>query len=108
MMRLVLQLLTVVALLFAPLAAPAAAMTAVKYASAECRAMDHATANSSKLASKHSSSNPCCLAMPSVIDTRPLSIDRIETVDHMPFQPLAEAFRLGAGPAAADPPPRGA
>lgn len=107
-MRLVLQLLTVVSLLFAPLAAPAAAMTVVKHASAECRAMDHATAKFSKLASKHGSGNSCCLAIPSAIDTRPLLIDRIETVDHLRFLPLAEAFRLGAGPAAVDPPPRGA
>ena len=104
-MRSFLHLLTLVALLFAPLAAPAAAMAPAQQA-AKCQDMGMAAPEHQMPAGKHSSSSPCCLAVPCAIGVLPVSIGGFEPLGHLPFQPLTEAFRLGAGPMADDPPPR--
>ena len=104
-MRSFLHLLTLVALLFAPLAAPAAAMAPAQQA-AECQDMDLAAPEHQMPAGKHGSSDPCCLAVPSAIGVLPVALGLFEPVSHLSFQPLSDAFRLGAGPLADDPPPR--
>ena len=105
MMRPFLHLLTLVALLFAPLAAPAAVMGPAQQA-AECQDMDMATPEHQMPAGNHGSSSPCCLAVPCAIGVLPVAIGWFEPLGHLPFQPVSEAFRLGAGPLADDPPPR--
>ncbi|MEO5577631.1 MAG: hypothetical protein ABIR25_01085 [Sphingomicrobium sp.] len=104
-MRSFLHLLTLVAVLFAPLAAPAAAMAPAQQA-AECQDMGMGSANHEMPAGKHSGSATCCLAVCSVIAMPPGAIDRSEPVGHLAYQPLYESFRLGAGPSTDDPPPR--
>ena len=104
-MRSLLHLLALVALLFAPLAAPAAAMVSAQQA-AECQEMDMAAPEHQMPAGKHSSTSPCCLAVPCAIGVLPVAIGGFEPLGHLPFQPVSEAFRLGAGPKADDPPPR--
>ena len=104
-MRSFLHLLTLVALLLAPLAAPAAAMAPAQQA-AECQDMDMVAPEHQMPAGKHSSSDPCCLAVPCAIGVLPVAIGWFEPLGHLPFQPPSGAFRLGAGPLADDPPPR--
>lgn len=104
-MRSFLHLLTLVALLFAPLAAPAAAIAPAPQA-AECQDMDTAAPDHPMPAGKHSGGSPCCLAISCAIGVLPVAIGGFEPVGHLAFQSLSEAFRLGAGPVADDPPPR--
>ena len=104
-MRSFLHLLTLVALLFAPLAAPAAAMAPAQQA-VECQDLDMTTAEHRMPAGNHGSSDPCCLAVPCAIGVLPVAIEWSEPLGHLPFRPQSEAFRLGAGPLADDPPPR--
>ena len=102
-MRIFLHFLTLVALLVAPLAAPAAAMAPVQ-SSVECR--DMAMAEHQMPAGKHSASDPCCAAVPCAVAMLSAATEPFDPVDHLPFQSLSQAFRLGAGPAVDDPPPR--
>ena len=104
-MRIFLHLLALVALLIAPLAAPAAAMAPVQ-SSVECRDMAMAAPEHQMPAGKHSASDPCCAAVPCAVALLSVATESFDPVDHLPFQPLSDAFQLGAGPAADDPPPR--
>ena len=104
-MRIFLHLLTLLALLVAPLAAPAAAMTPVP-TSAECQDMPMAAPEHQMPAGKHSASDPCCLAVPCAIAVLSVAPESFDPVDHLSFQSLSQAFRLGAEPAVDDPPPR--
>ena len=104
-MRIFLHLLALVALLIAPLAAPAAAMAPVQ-PSVECQDMAMAAPEHQIPAGKHSASDPCCLAVPCAVAVLSAATESFDPVDHLPFQSLSQAFRLGAGPAADDPPPR--
>ena len=106
-MRSFLHLLTLVALLFAPLVAPAAAAAmAPAQQAAECQDMDMAAPEHQMPAGKHGSSDKCCLAVHCAIAVLPTAIGGLEPLGHLSFESLAEAFRLGAGPLADDPPPR--
>ena len=106
-MRIFLHLLTVLGLLVAPLAAPAAAMAMTPVSqSVECQEMDMAAPEHQMPAGKHSASDPCCLAVPCAVAVLSAATESFDPVAHLPFQPLSDAFQLGAGPAADDPPPR--
>lgn len=104
-MRSLLHFLTLIALLFAPLAVPSAAMASMP-SGVECGDMDMASPEHQMPAGKHVSGDPCCIAVTAAIAVLPGSFGLIEPVGHESFQPLAEAFQLGAGPLADDPPPR--
>ena len=104
MMRSLFKLLVLVALLFAPLAAPAAMAAR---SAAECQDMGMGGGvNHEMPAGDHSGSATCCLAVCSAIAMPSGAIDRSALVGHLAYQPLYESFRLGAGPSTDDPPPR--
>ena len=105
--QLLFRILTLIALMVAPLAAPATAMAPVN-AAADCKAMDMGAAQHSMPAGHHSMGEPCCIAVPLAIDSPFVAIAVAPLVDHPAFVAVAEAFRLGAGPSAEDPPPRSA
>ena len=104
-MRIFLHLLALVALLIAPLAAPVAAMAPVQ-STVECQDMAMAAPEHHMPAGKHSASDPCCAAVPCAVAVLSAATESFDPVDHLPFQSLSQAFRLGAGPAVDDPPPR--
>ncbi len=99
------QLLTLVALLFAPLAAPAATMAAVP-ATIECADMAMGGGGHDMPAADHGIGEACCIAVPPAIDPPLAALDAAVAPDHLAFIALTEPFRLGAGPHAEDPPPR--
>lgn len=105
--QLLFRILTLIALMVAPLAAPAAAMVPVK-AATDCTAMDMGAAQHKMPAGHHSMGEPCCIAVPLAIDSPLVAIAVAPMVDHPAFVAKTEAFQLGAGPSAEDPPPRSA
>lgn len=105
-MRAFLHLLTLVALLFAPLAAPAAAMTMVQQTSVDCEEMEMAATKHQMPSGEHRNADQCCIAVPAAIALPAAALDRIVPLGHLPFVALAQPFRLGAGPQSEDPPPR--
>lgn len=105
-MRSFLHLLTLVALLFAPFAAPAAAMATVQQTSVDCEKMEMAATKHQMPSGEHRSGDRCCIAVPAAIASSATTIDPIVPLAHLPFVALIEPFRLGAGPQSEDPPPR--
>lgn len=105
-MRAFLHLLALVALLVAPLAAPAAAMTMVQRTSVDCEQMKMATTEHQMPSGDHHGNDQCCIAVPAAIASPAVALDRIVPLGHLPFVALIEPFRLGAGPLSEDPPPR--
>ena len=107
-MRSFLHLLTLVALLFAPLAAPAAAMemAKVEQGKVECAEMEMAAPAHKMPANEHRNGEACCIAVPPAITPPLAALDADASIDHPSFVVKAEPFRLGAGPKAEDPPPR--
>lgn len=103
-MRLFLHLLALIALLVAPLAAPAAAMT-WRPAAAECSDMTidkgHATP-----AGDHGQGKACCIAVPPAVNLQIVALDASAAIEHLALVAAIMPFRLGAGPEAEDPPPR--
>ena len=99
------QLLTLVALLFAPLAAPVAAMAAVPIA-ADCHDMAMGRGGHDMPAGDHDIGAACCVAIPPAIDPPLAALYVGSAPDHLAFIVLTEPFRLGAGPHTEDPPPR--
>ena len=106
MMRSFLHLLTLVALLFAPLAAPAAAMAAVAQSQVDCNDMDMAAPEHEMATGEHRSGEACCIAVPPAISPPLAALDAATPIEHLDFVAAIEPFRLGAGPKAEDPPPR--
>ena len=98
-MRFVLQLLTLLALLVAPLAAPVAA---AQPSVGECSQMH----SGKSPFSHHRTGEPCCVAIPPAIDTPPSAASAATPSLHVPIVASAEQFSLGAGPQFEDPPPR--
>ncbi len=104
-MRSFLHFLTLVALLFAPLAAPAVAMAPAPLAAA-CQDMGMGSTDHEMPAGTHDNGGSCCLAVCAAIAMPPVAANRVEPVGLLSFQSMSEAFRLGAGPSTDDPPPR--
>lgn len=104
-MRRFFHLLTLVALLFAPLVAPAAAMAAAS-APTDCADMSMGEGGHDMPAADHGIGEACCIAVPPAIDPPVVAFDVAAAPDHRAFIALTEPFRLGAGPNAEDPPPR--
>ena len=102
-MRLFLRLLTLLALMGAPLAAPAAAMAAAPVTS-ECHSLPMADHEMPK--GEHGQAAPCCIAVPPAIDPPVAMLGAVDGPEHLAFVAVIEPFRLGAGPHAEDPPPR--
>jgi hypothetical protein len=102
-MRRFFPLLALIALLMAPLAAPAAAMAPEKPA-AECAEMD--MSGHQMPDSHHGQDEACCIAVPPAIDPPSAALDAVATIDHLAFVGASQSFLLGAGPNAEDPPPR--
>ncbi len=100
-------LLALIALLFAPLAAPMAAMAAVT-TQADCGDMAMGGGGHEMPAADHNIGAACCIAVPPAIDPPLTTLDAAIALDHLAFIALTEPFRLGAGPRAEDPPPRNA
>ena len=105
-MRYFLHLLTLVALLVAPLAAPAAAMAVVEQSKVDCADMEMAAAKHQMPSGEHRSGEGCCIAVPPAITPPLASLDVDASIDHISFVARTEPFRLGAGPQSEDPPPR--
>ncbi len=106
-MRRFFTLLALVAMMFAPLAAPAAAFASTPIA-AECADMAMDMAGHDLPASHHGAGEACCIAVPPAIDPPTIALHSSIMVEHLPFVASIEPFRLGAGPEAEDPPPRAA
>ena len=104
-MRRFFHLLALMALLFAPLAAPAAAMTA-KPTTAECTDMAMEMGGHEMPAGDHGQGEACCIAIPPAIDPPLSALIAIPAIGHLAFVADSAPFRLGAGPKAEDPPPR--
>lgn len=105
--QLLFRILTLIALMVAPIAAPAAAMAPVK-AATDCTAMDMGAAQHKMPVAHHPMGEPCCIAVPLAIDSPLVAIAVDRLADHPTFVAKTEAFQLGAGPSAEDPPPRSA
>ncbi|HEU4876295.1 MAG TPA: hypothetical protein VFT07_00440 [Sphingomicrobium sp.] len=100
------RLLTLVARLVAPLAAPAAANAPVAPAAADCARMDMGASSHRMPPSHHGAGESCCIAVPAGIGSPLVAVSLAPPTDHQTFIAVAQAFRLGAGPKADDPPPR--
>jgi hypothetical protein len=106
-MRRLLQFLSLIALLVAPLAAPAAAMSA-KAVAAECTDMGMEMAGHEMPAGDHGQGEACCIAIPPAIDPPLSALIAAPPIEHLAFVADNAPFHLGAGPKAEDPPPRSA
>ena len=106
-MQWLLRILTLIALMVAPLAAPAAAMAPPK-AATDCKVMDMGAAQHSMPAGHHRAGEACCIAVPLAIDSALVAIAVARLADHPTFVAKTEAFQLGAGLSTEDPPPRSA
>ena len=104
-MRRFLQLLTLIALLAAPVAAPAAA-TVGKPVAAECADMAMEMDRHEMPTGDHVQGEACCIALPPAIDPPLSALIALPAIKHLAFLADRAAFRLGAGPKAEDPPPR--
>ena len=104
-MRRFLQLLTLMAMMFAPLAAPAAAMAPTPVA-AECADMAMAMDGHEMPSTHHGQGEACCIAVPPAIDPPSAEVAAFAPLEHLAFVADDAPFRLGAGPKAEDPPPR--
>ena len=104
-MRRFLQLLTLMAMMVAPVAAPAAAMAPTPVA-AECADMAMAMDGHEMPAAHHGQGEACCIAVPTAIDPPSAEVAAFAPVEHLAFVADDAPFRLGAGPKAEDPPPR--
>lgn len=100
------RLLTLIALFVAPLAAPADASAPAAPAAADCAEMDMGASFHRMPPNHHGAGESCCVAIPMGIDTPLMAVSLAPPADHRTFIAVAEAFRLGAGPKADDPPPR--
>ncbi len=108
-MRWLFRILTLVALIGAPIVAPAVALVPAMPAAADCKQMDIMGASQHQMpAGHHHSGEPCCTAVPPAIDPRLAAIAIALPAGHSTFTAVTEPFRLGAGPKAEDPPPRAA
>jgi hypothetical protein len=103
-MRRLLHWLTLVALLLAPLAAPAAA--AVRSARSDCHEMEMGKAHHEVPPAKHHARDSCCLAIPAAIDPPLTALEGTMPLGHLQFAASVTSFALGAGPSFEDPPPR--
>ena len=104
-MRIFLHLLTLLALLVAPLAAPAAAMS-VRPTAGECSDMAMKNSGHEMPAGDHGLGQACCIAVPPAVNSQAVEIDAAAAIEHLAFIAAIEPFLLGAGPKAEDPPPR--
>ncbi|MEO7365600.1 MAG: hypothetical protein ABIW03_04695 [Sphingomicrobium sp.] len=104
-MQWLLRILTLIALIAAPIASPAAAMAPAQAATADCKQMDMG-ARQHQMPAGHRSGEPCCTAVPPAIDPSLTAVAVPPPVDHPTFIAVTEPFRLGSGPKAEDPPPR--
>jgi hypothetical protein len=104
-MRSIFHWLTLLALLLAPLAAPAAAMAPVR-STADCEKMEMGGAKHSAPMTRHHASESCCVAVPTAIGAPPAALEAITPLGHLPFASSSVVFRLGTGPLSEDPPPR--
>lgn len=100
------RLLTLIALFAAPLAGPAMATATVPAVQADCATMETSAPQHPMPADHHRAGESCCIAVPAGIDPALHSLTLAAPVDHSTFIAGAEAFVLGAGPMADDPPPR--
>lgn len=108
-MRFFFHLLTLLALMVAPLAAPAAAMPMTGTATptaAECTDIAMDMAGHEMPAGHHGQGKACCIAIPPAIDPPLAALDPSTAIEHLAFVAAIAPFRLGAGPKAEDPPPR--
>ena len=105
-MRSTLYLLTLIALLVAPVAAPVAAMASVQPTTTGCQHMDMGAPGHAMPAGHHRQGEACCVAVPPAIDPPVVAMDIAPAIDHPIFVAAIQVFRLGAGPKAEDPPPR--
>jgi hypothetical protein len=99
-----LRILTLIALLVAPLASFATVPVAA--AATECAGMDMAASRHRPPADHHHPGEPCCTAIAAAIAPPPAAQAIAPPLDHPDFFADADAFLLGAGPKADDPPPR--
>jgi len=106
-MHRLLHLLALIALLFAPLAAPAATMAAPPTV-AECVEMAMDKTKHDMPAGDHGQARDCCIAVPPAIDPPLTSLNAVAAIDHLAFVTAIQPFHLGSGPNAEDPPPRSA
>lgn len=104
-MRSFLHFLSLLALLVAPLAAPAAAAT-VEQVAGECTDMAMEMAGHEIPIGDHGQGKACCIAVPPAVDPPLTALDSVTALEHLAFVAAIEPFRLGAGPKAEDPPPR--
>ena len=102
-MRLLLQLLLLIAMLVAPLAA---ATASPQPNAATCEQMDMGTAKHQMPAGHHDSSAACCVAVPAAIDAPIAALVATPPLDHPTFVVMTLAFHLSAGSPVEDPPPR--
>lgn len=105
-MRRFFHLLTLIALLIAPLAAPATATAGSM--TAHCPEMNVAEADHGMPAADHEMGEACCIAVPPAINAPLNALDGAASIGHLAFVAEIEPFPLGAGPNAEDPPPRNA
>ena len=84
-MRRFLELLTLVALLFAPLATPAAAIAAAEQSKVDCADMEMAAAEHKMPAGEHRSGEACCIAVPAAINPPLAALDATPSTDHLAF-----------------------
>ena len=101
-----LRLLTLVALLVAPLAAPAEAIVPVPVTTADCAKMEMDASSHRMPVDHHRTGEACCSVVPVGIGSPLIGVSFVPPLDHPMFIAVAEAFRLGAGPMTDDPPPR--
>jgi hypothetical protein len=104
-MRSIVHWLSLLALLVAPLAAPAAASAPLR-PSAECQMKAMGGSKHAMPRTKHHAGESCCLAIPPAIDPPHVAIEAIMPIGHLPFAGSIASLRLGAGPPFEDPPPR--
>ena len=100
------RLFTLIALITAPLAAPAAAMASVRADSIECKSMDKDMSRHTMPAGHHRSGEACCVAVPVAIDPPLAALGIVPPLDHPIFVAIARPVHLGAAPKIEDPPPR--
>lgn len=97
--------LTLVALLFAPFAAPAAGMAAPPTV-AECVEMATTMTGHEVLAGELGQAKNCCIAVPPAIDPTLATFDAVDAIDHLAYLVAIQSLPIGVGPKTEDPPPR--
>ena len=100
------RFLTLISLMVAPLAAPAAAKIPAVASAADCEKMDMSASDHRTPVGHHDADERCCVAVPAAINVVPPALSFTPPLDHPALIAVVEAFFLGAGPKADDPPPR--